>query len=1319
MKRLYYLLASVGIAALSLFLWAPRAYAQGPDIEICVAPQLDGNYVDVPTFSEDPIPGNGWSGTGTSFSFGANYARFGNTITGGTANLTKTLTLDDLHSASRVSITAQASSARTGSIIVTLAGAQQGSVATFDSTLQTLSVDLAQGTSYSQLLQLAGTSNGQLTIYEVALEPTSLITRTSEAFLDPDMNGIEWPSWFKIVGGAAISSSSRAVGGVFGFSPGNNQYGCSQIIFDTSVDVSNMITVSFNATGGGNTSTVNTAGAIVADQSTAASATYGTSINVSNGGPSPYQIGAQMNYTTTGGIGYFCLKMDVLGSSGQMQYDNFDIETCVSPTEFPCDTVVDDDFSTGDGWTLFNSTVITEGVLQVHQNALATQNLISITQTFPQYTVTVRAQSTAAGPLPLWLGFANSITEVTDYAVDFDTTGLSFNTLNGRLDSVEVLTETAFYTLTLVGPPLGIEKWFFITGAGDDEYGIGDIVEVDWVCVEGYGEPSVCVDPNNVIFDLNTGNNYGGLFEEQYGSSQGWTSLHYEDISVLTVENDLLALWQPLSNFSPDINVGLLASSGIYGFGDDSWVTARYNDPVIPANASVRAIFPTGAPIPTFELWLDRGGGWLREVEYTPDDTSSPVDDDHSVITVVLTPTNLVTAPVNIAVAMGLQSDFSILNAHRMGFDQIEVLGCFPGDPLTGACVVLDPDLDLGNGYPSTFYWSGTFAPGPGRADLNAGETIFQNVTPPRAATYQLEMLASAFLNDGPNCDFTIEVKDFVSTLVLSQQDVICKLGLVQTYTLQIDLPVDPVEILLRQNTGSLQLDYFCLSLPDEPNCLNINPVFVDGISGYTGDFTIASGQAVIAPSKSIAATGVRYGFDLITGTYQLDLIASPVSDTVDVRITNDNSPPTVSTPQTVISSTTTITHIIASDLPPMQLGPSIWNFNNPFEDDLIISQYCITQITSTIWYGGKTCDTVTNPDFQEGLNGWNVAGDVVEMGGWAIMAGGSLSQTISSLTEEITQTLEATLYWIARAPGFEPISATAIISSATGVFTFSHLFGGGLTGAEYFDIAEVTGDVQITLTGDPGLELDYACLLRGPYIRSAPPGSGEPPPIGEVSANCAPPPMMILSATLQSWLPSIWIWEAEPSNLETITAYSAAWLRYIGCFLTGYGQMVEDKFDEVIFWLKAIALLQGLDTLASILSALLDALDLLEQTLDDLIETLLGPIASIAYILGILALFLAALVGLILLIIGLVALIWAIPQEFWSSFTDALNSPDYIALPLPDSEAHPLYTILYGFQVINQTIGQTILFPITVIAIAIGSIHILLWTLRRFKVKL
>ena len=995
-----------------------------------------------------------------------------------------------------------------------------------------------------------------------------------------------------------------------------------------------------------------------------------------------------------------------------------------SPEARECDTVKNPDFVSGDDWKIIQelgqdlTPAVSESAVQIFKNTTIIQEIDSISETYEYYTVTVRAKAIDDNYnyRGLIVGVGSSYTQVRQYHVnDFVTLGTEFHN-EGRLHLFSVITSTEYswYTATVTGPLLGSEKWLLMSGGGLFGDDVLDHVLVDFICIEAGGAASVCIDPQLSEFTLNTGQNYGGgLFgDPKYGTAQGWRGVLYDDLAGGPASGDsYLATFGTIDAQNPAANVGLYATNSLLGFGVGDSMAVEYLDSVILAGVTVRVVYPADVD-PDIKLWIDSGSGagWVENQTISPnyDEIETAINAYHSIATVSLTPTGFISGPVKIGLSLEIAvSGWSFFEHIAFGFDQVDVSACFPGDPLTGAdCVVLDPDLDEDNGLPSFFYWGGSYEGAESHANLTVGEVLFQNVTPARAGTYDLNMLASGYYDGGPSCGMTLEIKDYESTLILSALDIPCKIGLVQTYTMQIDLPLAPVEILLRQNSGSLSVDYFCLSLPGEPDCLNPNPIFRDGIFGYSGDFTIANGQAVIEPGASLAAFAVNYGDE--TAVYQLELISMPDNDPVDVRII-DAGTPSLETPGTIISSTTAITHIIGSEIFASGAGPVVWDWNT-YSGDLAISQYCITQIMSgTTWYGGKDCATLVNADFTDEATGWTT-NNITQVGGWVIFGtgGGSVGQEITALSPA-TQTITATLHWIA-AGATSAADGVAVIDSDAGVFTVTKSFGASVAGDESFDVVSVAGDVDISISGPAGFQLDYACLLPGEYTKSGEGGSG-----GPVGANCAPPPKMILTGTLSAWLPSIWIWSGEASNLETISAYSAAWLRYIACLIEDLVLMLETKLDEMLLWLKILTLLQAIDTVASTITAVIDALDLLEQTIDDLVDTLTGPVATAAYIISVVALFLAALAALIALIIGLIALLWAIPSEFWTNFTDALNGNEAILLPFPTDENHPLYAVVYGVQVINQTIGATILFPITIVAISIGSIQILLWTLKRF----
>jgi len=264
----------------------------------------------------------------------------------------------------------------------------------------------------------------------------------------------------------------------------------------------------------------------------------------------------------------------------------------------------------------------------------------------------------------------------------------------------------------------------------------------------------------------------------------------------------------------------------------------------------------------------------------------------------------------------------------------------------------------------------------------------------------------------------------------------------------------------------------------------------------------------------------------------------------------------------------------------------------------------------------------------------------------------------------------------------------------------------------------QTNGDVTLTITADPSFELDYICIMPGTYTDSGEPGdTGNPtnPGVG----HCNAPPTAVITNDLNSWLPSIWIWENDATNYETVATYGVGWLRLIGCEITEFRAETDTSLTKVIELLESINTAAWVGAIAAAITALASAIGLLGDVITDLLQTLAGPTASLIWILGILAVFFAALLKLMQFILWLLYMFWAIPNEFWTSMQSALTGTDEALLSLPDSEAHPLYFMIYGFQIINQTIGQTILYPIAILGIAVGSIYIYIWTIKKFRIRL
>jgi hypothetical protein len=51
--------------------------------------------------------------------------------------------------------------------------------------------------------------------------------------------------------------------------------------------------------------------------------------------------------------------------------------------------------------------------------------------------------------------------------------------------------------------------------------------------------------------------------------------------------------------------------------------------------------------------------------------------------------------------------------------------------------------------------------------------------------------------------------------------------------------------------------------------------------------------------------------------------------------------------------------------------------------------------------------------------------------------------------------------------------------------------------------------------------------------------------------------------------------------------------------------------------------------------------------------------------------------------------------------------------------DVNPLSYIMTGIRLVNQVAGGTFLFPLVVLAITLGSIAILIWTVKQFSISI
>jgi hypothetical protein len=327
-----------------------------------------------------------------------------------------------------------------------------------------------------------------------------------------------------------------------------------------------------------------------------------------------------------------------------------------------------------------------------------------------------------------------------------------------------------------------------------------------------------------------------------------------------------------------------------------------------------------------------------------------------------------------------------------------------------------------------------------------------------------------------------------------------------------------------------------------------------------------------------------------------------------------------------------------------------------------------------------------------------------------------------SSIPLPYTTPQSTTLHWIGKAPDNLPTSATATISSTSGVFTVSHTFGNSYIPDEFFDKFNIGGDVDIQITSDPLFELDYVCLLTGDYDGPGDDGDGPdggPDDMGEWSEACGAPPVLIITNTLSSWIPSIWPNLTAPDNLTALTAYTAMNVRYIACFITGWAQLGMYKTDQIIALLQQIRDQLLVGNILSALGILVLIISMMLGSTGEVIETigsLAGLLGSGAGSLASLLLIVPALIALVMLIVMLVSVLFAIGPVFFRTFGAALVGTDGMTLIPDTANQQVLGYIIAGMQIFDQAAGQTYLMPFVALVVSVGTIGLLIWTINKIS---
>jgi len=952
-----------------------------------------------------------------------------------------------------------------------------------------------------------------------------------------------------------------------------------------------------------------------------------------------------------------------------------------------CQTVADAHFTgiVSDTWQLSGSATISDSTLTLPPGDTAAQGL---------------TLDGATG-----YNAVLSVTQVTSAPI-------SLNVFLGTDVDVLTITGTGYYSAFLATPSLlETESISYVLQNNSATGEIG----IDYTCLL-VSSQSICAAGQNEYL-LNIGNNYGTpIIEDAYGVSEGWTGVDYFDGS----DTDAVEFNQ-IPFFIQDLDDELTLSGLIGGqliYYNPDQVAVVYDYEIIPEVITVTGVYPTGTD-PELEVWINGGDGW---------DVISQTSSFSTTETFNITLWSMeqgiaslsIAVPILQPVRLGLAMTGGGEDGVAFGFDSIEIWGCATGSAASvGECIFGDPDLNADNGEPSPYYWLGGYTPQIEGAAIGPGDVLYQNILPPTAGLYNLEIVADAVGAEG--CSFDVRVYRTNSTQLLSSKTVLCHVGIAQNYSVGLDLPSDAVEINLKGVQGQIFIDSLCLTNPfDDLQCLNINPQFTLGSQGYSGDFGASGGQATLQSGGRMGAVGIDYNAE--PAPYMLNLTLS--SSEADTWVTLGNNPGIYSTDENYqITGTITLSYPFYTALLG-GYGPLVFN-DGP--ETLEISQYCVINATGEITQTtGFECDTLTNPDFDDGETGWNtenvfVYGSVVSFG-----ASGVISQSLLN----VSSTASATIRFYASA--YQNIEATLqlALTNVGGTDTFSDVVslspveGEGFLQTS-FALTDTYTSGDVTILGDTGLEIDFICVIfsdEPPSLPEEPPPGTEPPTTGQPGECLSPPMALIPPVTSTTWFLSIWPWAAPgPDNFETVMVYNTSWVRYIGCRLDQLIVWLEDFGATIIRLLNIIISLLALAALFDVLNAILEFLNGLGDLLSNIIGEALGELlsdlfANILYFLGLLGLFLLAVVGLLLLVLAIAYLVWLIPQVFFDNFQTAVISEEIAPLPLPTDPEDPLYGVITGMQVFDQVAGGSYLYPVTILAIVIGSISILWWTIQRIS---
>jgi len=947
-----------------------------------------------------------------------------------------------------------------------------------------------------------------------------------------------------------------------------------------------------------------------------------------------------------------------------------------------CQTVADAHFTgiVSDTWQLSGSATISDSTLTLPPGDTAAQGL---------------TLDGATG-----YNAVLSVTQVTSAPI-------SLNVFLGTDVDVLTITGTGYYSAFLATPSLlETESISYVLQNNSATGEIG----IDYTCLLVSSQSICAAGQNEYLLDI--GNNYGTpIIEDAYGVSEGWTGVDYFDGS----DTDAVEFNQ-IPFFIQDLDDELTLSGLIGGqliYYNPDQVAVVYDYEIIPEVITVTGVYPTGTD-PELEVWINGGDGW---------DVISQTSSFSTTETFNITLWSMeqgiaslsIAVPILQPVRLGLAMTGGGEDGVAFGFDSIEIWGCATGSAASvGECIFGDPDLNADNGEPSPYYWLGGYTPQIEGAAIGPGDVLYQNILPPTAGLYNLEIVADAVGAEG--CSFDVRVYRTNSTQLLSSKTILCHVGIAQEYLVGLDLPSDAVEVNIRGVQGQIFVDRLCLTNPfDDMQCLNSNPQFSLGSQYYNGDFTASGGHATLYSGGQMAAIGVDYNAE--PAPYILDVTMT--SDEADAWVTLGNNPGVYSTDQNYsITGTTTISYTFEAALSG-NYGPLIFN-DGP--ESLEVSKYCILNgsgvYTPTTPYDsqpGVYCETVQNPHF-DGSTGWDYSNVIIYSSVASFGSSGVISQTITGINAA-----SATVRLLVSA--YEDTQATVRLDATTGVTTttFQEAISVSASNEDIwvqvsFPFTTTYDSVDLIILGDTGFEVDFVCVIYAGSVPAMPPDPDDvPPEIGNpILATCLPPPMGIIPpVTSTTWFQSIWPWASPgPDNIQTVIVYNTAWIRYIGCNFDSFYKWIVDAWDDLIRLLNWMFGLLAFQALLLALDLIFDAVMGLTDLLGGALSSLLSALLGLLPLIGLLLLFVAAIWTFVLIVLGWlwynIISMGYIPIDFYNAFNTAVGSTAYSDL-VTCNDGEFWCGFVAGIQMVNQTIGETIAYPIVIGLIVVVTI-VVIW---------